>query len=143
MNPSASSDDALIPVGHLIGLLNEQDEEVQKLKEKEKERQEKAAKRAQQTQAKSTADVLTRRLLKHANDIRAAVPTVLKNGKPGQVPAKLKNACGSALQAISLQPPLLSLSLSLSLSSPLVPIVLTIFMNCYRLSNSSSPKWTL
>ena len=47
MNPSASSDDALIPVRHLIDLLNEQDEEVQKLKEKEKERQEKAAKRAQ------------------------------------------------------------------------------------------------
>ena len=56
MNPSASSDDALIPVGHLIGLLNEQDEEVQKLREKEKVQQEKAAKKAAESKDKKARE---------------------------------------------------------------------------------------
>ena len=100
MNPSSSADDSMPPVsvGELIKLLDGQDEETQRLKKAEEIRQEKAAKLAQQTRSRTTAETLTKSLLKHAVQIRAAVNHT--KGKSA-APARIRNVCGASMQAFS------------------------------------------
>ena len=115
MNPSSSVDTAaMLDVSELINRLTENDEEHERLKAEERERQEKAARRTAQDKAKSAAESLTTRMIKHTANIAAA----LSSGKKS-VPVKLKSASGAALQAYSPSPSLcLPLSLPLSLSFP-------------------------
>ena len=97
MNPSSSVDTAaMLDVSELINRLTENDAEHERLKEEERERQEKAARRTAQDKAKSAAESLTTRMIKHTANIAAALSSG-KNGK--SVPAKLKSASGAALQA--------------------------------------------
>ena len=100
MNPSSSADDSMPPVsvGELIKLLDGQDEETQRLKEAERITKEKAAKLAQQVKSRTTAETLTKSLLRHAGNIRAAVNH--PKGKSA-APAKFRNACGASMQAFS------------------------------------------
>ena len=113
MNPSSSVDTAaMLDVSELINRLTENYAEHERLKEEERERQEKAARRTAQDKAKSAAESLTTRMIKHTANIAAA----LSSGKKS-VPVKLKSASGATLQAYSPSPSLcLPLSLPLSLS---------------------------
>ena len=101
MNPSAHDDDPsdTIAIDEVINFLNQDDEETKKLKQAEMERQEKAKEKADQIKAKGDADKLTRRLIKHAANIRNGTPA---NVKGGNVLANARNKCAASLQVRSL-----------------------------------------
>ena len=67
------TDSGNIECGALIQMLNEHDAVTARLLAEEKERQEKKKEIAERTSARSTAETLTKQLVKHAINIRGGI----------------------------------------------------------------------